>query len=164
MRASKLRLKGSDLKLIDRLKAEIGVDAREDVIQAALQVLSSEEGKPFRESRRFENAVNARVDELRERYGPNARMEVILGEGNRPSMEIDGQKPEQLRAELRPLVDMKDVARLVVVDERTGLEFRPGVALELDEWRRTVWVPLTHLFGRIGPERFPVGAAAAPSA
>jgi hypothetical protein len=156
MRATKFRLQDPDLKLADCLKSELGVESREDVIRAALQLLSSEEGKPFRESRGLENAINARVDELRGRYGHNARLEVVLEEGTRPSMTIDGQQPDRLSAELRALVDMKDVARLVVVDESTGLEFRPGVALEWDEWRRTVWVPLTHLFGRIGSERFPV--------
>jgi len=162
-RASKLELGASELEEIERRRVDMGFATGEEVIRAALEFLASETGRPFREARRSQNAVRARIDQLLQRYGASALLEVTVDADRRTSMTIDGQPPEDLRAELRPIGDLEDVLRLIVVDDQTKLEFHPGVALVASE-SPGVWLTMSHVLQQVQTGGDPTPAPAGTSA
>ena len=164
-RTSKLELDVAELREIEQRRVDMGFATGEEVIRAALEFLASDAGRSFREARRSENAVRARIDQLLQRYGTSALFAVTVDPGGRASMTINGQPPKDLRAELRPVEDLEDVFRLIVVDDQTKLEFQPGVALVASE-SPEVWLTMSHLLEQVHSEGVdqtagPAGATAA---
>lgn len=146
-----VRFRPRELERIDALGEEMGLGGRTEVLRAAIELLRAERSEDYRRDRRAEAEAFAFVDDLKNAYGPEARLELRPSDGTAVELLIDGERPSGLRAEAW---DHEGHAVIDIVHEERGVAIRnaPSWAMQWDDWTASEGysMPLASLSPRRG--------------
>jgi hypothetical protein len=148
-----VRFRQIELDRIDRLKDEMHLPSRAEVLRTAVGLLAADESGGYRTARAAENQAIEVVDELREVYGSHARADFEFMPDGTVDWTIEGQVPPgELRAEV---LKQDEIAVLRIHDDLKSLALQPGIAFrweDVSDEGASASLPLASFYPRVGAD------------